>query len=275
MSSTIHHLSIAFIGGGNMASAMLGGLHKNGATDIQVVEPSPATRELLQTQFPLLRVIESIQMLLPAQVIVLAVKPQVMNEVCHSLVKAHSWLHSALIVSIAAGTTIGSIAHWLGGHRRIARAMPNTPALIGMGITGMNGSGLSQNDIDNASAIVTSVGKVIWFDTETHLDAVTALSGSGPAYSFYFLEAMQKAGEQMGLSAQDAKMLVVQTMKGAAHLAEQSPDALATLRERVTSKGGTTAAALDVMQQKQLDNTIILALKAAQQRAVELAQSQT
>jgi pyrroline-5-carboxylate reductase len=274
MTKSLLKQNIAFIGGGNMASAMLGGLARSGITGMQVVEPSPAGRETLQTNFDTLSVVDSISQLLPAQIIVLAVKPQVMHEVCTALKQQHNWIDSALIVSIAAGTTVGSISTWLGDHERIARAMPNTPALIGLGIAGLFGTDLNQQDQDHAAAILGSVGQVIWFNAETDLDAVTALSGSGPAYAFYFLEAMQKAGEQMGLKAIDAKALAVQTMKGAAHLAEQSPESLGTLRERVTSKGGTTAAALAVMQQEQLDEKIIKALKAAQRRALELGQSQ-
>ncbi len=261
-----------------MASAMISGLVRSTkvahtGVAIQVLEPSPAQRELLQTQFNGISVVATTEQLAPATIIVLAVKPQIMQEVCTALHQTHSWVRQALVVSIAAGTLVGSMAQWLGQHDRIARAMPNTPALIGMGIAGLFGTNLRQQDQDHASAILSSVGKVIWFDTEAKLDAVTAVSGSGPAYSFYFLEAMQKAGEQLGLSSQDAKALAVQTMKGAVHLAEQSPDSLTTLRERVTSKGGTTAAALSVMAQEQVEQKIVLALKAAAQRAYELGRS--
>jgi pyrroline-5-carboxylate reductase len=274
MTTALANQSIAFIGGGNMASAMIGGLVKQSVgAQIQVVEPSPASRELLQTHFPALLIVDSVEKLQLADMLVMAVKPQVMPTVCQQLAQQHGWVASTLIVSIAAGINIDAMTQWF-AHRRIVRAMPNTPALIGMGIAGVYGNSLCTADQAKVTALLSSVGQVRWFDNEPLLDAVTALSGSGPAYAFYFLEAMQNAGIQMGLSPADAKALVVQTMKGAAHLAEQSPETLATLRERVTSKGGTTAAALKVMQHHKLDQHIIEALKAAQQRAFELSQGQ-
>ena len=265
---------ITFIGGGNMATAMLGGLIKSTESNDNycVVEPIAAQRELINLTFQVktLRPEQSIEI---CDVIVLAVKPQQMLSVVVNLAKTcQPWIANTLVISIAAGVLVRSLSDWLGGHKRIIRAMPNTPALVGMGIAGL-ASAFTQNTSDKALslAILESVGQAIWFDTEQDLDSVTALSGSGPAYVFHFLEVMQASGIQMGLSTDIARKLAIETFSGAAQLARQSPLPLSTLREQVTSKGGTTAAALNAMNAEHLDQIFNRALFAAKNRAEQLA----
>lgn len=257
-----------------MATAILNRLVAKGqrAELIQVVEPSPSQQEILRTEHPLLKVLNDVTQLTPCDTVVMAVKPQVMRIVCEALA-VHAWSKKSLVVSIAAGTTLSSLSEWLGGHTNLVRTMPNTPALIGLGITGMCALAQTTESMRSAAQeILSAVGKTIWFDSETQLDTVTALSGSGPAYFFYWLEAMQAAGQAKGLSAEQARTLAVQTAIGAAHLADSSLESLSTLRERVTSKGGTTAAALTVMNERGVAESIIQAIDAAHARAVQLGQ---
>lgn len=269
-------MTLAFVGGGNMATAILNRLVANGYRTelIQVVEPSPAQQEILRTQHPSLTVISDVSQLTPCNAMVLAVKPQVIRLVCEALAN-YAWIKESLVVSIAAGTTLASLKTWLGGHTQLVRTMPNTPALIGLGITGMCALPATSLTMRNAAQeILAAVGQTIWFDNEAQLDTVTAMSGSGPAYFFYWLEAMQAAGQAQGLSAEQARTLAVQTAIGAAHLADTSEETLSTLRERVTSKGGTTAAALAVMNERGVAQAIIQAIDAAHARAVQLGQAQ-
>jgi pyrroline-5-carboxylate reductase len=273
-------LSIAFIGGGNMATAIIGGLLKTGQVvlpeNIQVVEPSASQCELLRTDFGIEQVINSHELLKPADVVVLAVKPQVMAQVCKDLSR-HAWVANTVFITIAAGIKIESLQHWLSGGEsndvpiRVVRAMPNTPALVGQGITGLAASSqATAADRKVATTILSAVGKTMWFENESSLDAVTAMSGSGPAYVFYLLEAFQAAGQKVGLSSEQAKQLAIETFVGASALAKTSPDSFATLREKVTSKGGTTAAALSVMSEKNLAAIFEAAVKAANDRSIEL-----
>jgi pyrroline-5-carboxylate reductase len=273
-------LSIAFIGGGNMAAAIIGGLLKKAHVvlpeNIQVVEPSASQCELLRTDFGLEQVISNHELLKPAAVVVLAVKPQVMAQVCNDLSR-HPWIANTVFLTIAAGIKIQSLQHWLSTGKlldvpiRIVRAMPNTPALVGQGISGLAASAqATAADREVATTILSAVGKTMWFENESSLDAVTAMSGSGPAYVFYLLEAFQAAGQKVGLSSEQAKQLAIETFVGASALAKTSPDSFATLREKVTSKGGTTAAALAVMKEKNLAETFEAAVKAANDRSIEL-----
>ncbi len=265
-------LRIAFIGGGNMASALIGGLADKltAAANIHVVDPVAAAREKLSSQFGV-TVAERIDATLKsADVLVLAVKPQQMKEVVAQL-KPH--MGAQLLLSIAAGIRAADLARWLGNYQAIVRTMPNTPALIGMGITGMVAlPGVSAEQREAANAILQAVGKTVWLDNEALLDPVTAVSGSGPAYVFYFMEAMQEAGRTMGLSDQASLQLTLATFAGAAHLAAQSSEPLSTLRERVTSKGGTTYAALTSMQQSGVKEAIVKALHAASDRGREMGE---
>lgn len=262
-------LQLAFIGGGNMASAIAGGLVRQGfaAGQIQVVDPSAPMRERLQAQWPQMRVMPAADALAPADVVIWAVKPQMFAQAAR---QAAALVRQALHVSVAAGIGSDSIARWL-GTGRIVRAMPNTPALVGQGATGL----YARADVSAAEkALVQNLlqptGLLVWVEQEQQLDAVTAISGSGPAYVFYFLEAMEKAGAQMGLPAGQARQLAIATFQGAASLAAGSDESLATLRERVTSKGGTTFAALQTLAQHNVDTSFAKALLAARDRAAEL-----
>lgn len=265
-------LRIAFIGGGNMASALIGGLagKLTAAGNIHVVDPVPAAREKLASQFGV-TVAESIDAQVQAvDVLVLAVKPQQMKDV---VVQLKPFIGRQLLLSIAAGIRAVDLSRWLGNYQAIVRTMPNTPALIGMGITGMVAlAGVSDEQREAANAILQAVGKTVWLDDEALLDPVTAVSGSGPAYVYYFMEAMQEAGQALGLSAEASLQLTLSTFAGAAQLAAQSSEPLSTLRERVTSKGGTTYAALTSMQQSGVKEAIGKALHAASARGREMGE---
>jgi pyrroline-5-carboxylate reductase len=203
---------------------------------------------------------------------VLAVKPQQMREVAAALLPQLTGA-KPLLVSIAAGIRGADLARWLKGYGAIVRTMPNMPALIGQGITGMVAmEGVSNAQKAAADDIMKAVGATVWLDDEALIDPVTAVSGSGPAYVFYFIEAMQQAAEELGLSAEQGKQLALATFMGAAQLAARSPDEVAVLRERVTSKGGTTYAALTSMEQSGVKRAIVEAIKAASNRGRELGE---
>jgi len=261
--------AIAFIGGGNMASALIGGLLAQGMapTQIEVVEPSEAARSSLLAQFGITAQALPGPGLRAADLVVWAVKPQVFRE---AALQARPLTSSALHLSVAAGIRSSSIAQWL-GTERVVRAMPNTPALIGRGMSAL----FARKAVDalerkRVEQLMAPTGEMLWVDEESLLDAVTALSGSGPAYVFYFLEAMTRAGTSMGLSQAQAHQLAVGTFAGAAELARQSDDAPAVLRQRVTSKGGTTHAAIESMEHAGVADALVQAIEAAQQRAHEL-----
>ncbi|WP_298289736.1 pyrroline-5-carboxylate reductase [Thiomonas sp.] len=260
----------AFIGGGNMSSALLGGL-LGAAVDgarLLVVEPLAPQRQRLQQRFPALQVLaEAGPALRAAQAVVWAVKPQ---QFAQAAAQVRPHLTDALHVSIMAGVRCGAIARQTGAQR-LVRTMPNTPALIGQGITGLFASAhASAQDRAVADALLAPAGRRVWVEREDLLDAVTAVSGSGPAYAFYLAEAMTRAGEELGLSAAQARELTLATLAGAAALAQDSSEPLATLRANVTSKGGTTAAALEVFDQADMQGIIDRALHAAARRAREL-----
>ena len=270
MTSTTTHPHIGFIGGGNMASAIIGGLLRQGhpADALSVVEPWDEQRTRLAAQFPGLQVLPGASdALKPVSLVVWAVKPQTFKE---AALATAPFVRGALHLSVAAGITSDSMAVWLGSER-IVRAMPNTPALVGLGMTGLFArDGASAADRALVEAVVKTTGELLWVSTEQQLDAVTALSGSGPAYVFYFLEAMRDAGARMGLPPEVAYQLAVGTFTGASTLAQRSDDPPQTLRERVTSKGGTTYAALTSMQAAGVKAKFEEALFAAQKRAEEL-----
>lgn len=261
---------IAFIGGGNMASAIMGGLIRQGvpASTITVVEPFEAAREALKTHLGIDALPAATQALQSARLVVWAVKPQTFKEAA-APVATHT--RSALHLSVAAGITTDSVAAWT-GTGRIVRAMPNTPALVGKGMTGL----FARPEVDAegkalVEAVIGSTGEFTWVDKEEQLDAVTALSGSGPAYVFLFLEAMTQAGVNMGLSAEQSYKLAVATFAGGSELAARSSESAEVLRQRVTSKGGTTYAAITHMQEQKLPEHFIEAMRKAQVRAQELA----
>ena len=257
---------IAFIGGGNMAAAIIGGLIAEGlpSADIHVVEPAADARQRLLAQHGVTAQAAAGPFLQRAAIVVWAVKPQVFAEAARA---AATHTSQALHLSIAAGIRTSSITQWVASDR-IVRAMPNTPALVGLGMTGLYAcAGADAADRALAEQVIAGTGQHVWLGDEQQLDAVTALSGSGPAYVFYFLEAMLAAGQQMGLTEEQAHMLAVGTFVGAAELARASTESPAQLRERVTSKGGTTHAAISALEQAGVKDQFIAAVRAAQQRA--------
>lgn len=260
---------IAFIGGGNMASAIIGGLLKQGLAPAQiaVVEPFEEARARLAQQFGVRAQAQADAALAGAGLVVWAVKPQTFKD---AATQARPYVQQALQLSVAAGIRSDSIAAWL-GTQRIVRSMPNTPALVGKGMTALYArGGVSAEDRGRVEQVIATTGEFLWVGEEKHLDAVTALSGSGPAYVFYFLEAMTRAGSEMGLAEDQARRLAVATFAGASELARASSEPLQVLRERVTSKGGTTYAALTAMEQDRVQASFVKALHAACDRAREL-----
>lgn len=252
-----------------MASAMIGGLIKQGMTtqDIMVVEPFAPTRDKLWGDFGITALTEPSDALSTAGLIIWAVKPQVFKEAAAQI---GNYAPQALHFSVAAGIRSDSIATWLGSEH-IVRAMPNTPALIGKGMTALYARpAVSLAGKAWVERVVASMGEFLWLGAESQLDAVTAISGSGPAYVFYFLEAMTEAAVLMGLSPEQGRRLAVSTFSGASELAHRSGEPLETLRQRVTSKGGTTYAALASMENDGIKQRFIQAMNAAEQRAREL-----
>ncbi len=265
-------LKIAFIGGGNMAQALIGGLagKLTAATNIHVIDVMPSTLKLLSERFGVTTATAPSDALSMSDVIVLAVKPQQLREVVATI---NPFLTSQLVLSIAAGIRAADISRWLGGHQAIVRTMPNTPALIGQGITGAYAlSGVTELQKESADALLRAVGATAWVTDEAQIDAVTAISGSGPAYVFYFIEAMQQAATELGLSAEQGRQLPQATFAGAAGLASQSDEPISLLRERVTSKGGTTYAALTSMEASGVKAALVKALHAAADRGRELGE---
>jgi len=272
-------MKIAFIGGGNMAAALIAGLagKLTPGANIHVVDPNPASLEKLTREYGVAVAATAGAEVAGAEVIVLAVKPQVMRDVVAQVLPqlqaAQQAGRTPLVLSIAAGIRAADLSRWLGGYSAIVRTMPNTPALIGMGVTGMvASSGVTAQQRDAADQIMKAVGTTVWLDNESLIDPVTAVSGSGPAYVFYFIEAMQQAAVEMGLTAEQGTQLAIATFTGAAQLAAQSPDPVSVLRERVTSKGGTTYAALTSMEDSGVKPAIVKALHAAAARGKELGE---
>ncbi|MCK9510368.1 MAG: pyrroline-5-carboxylate reductase [Pigmentiphaga sp.] len=267
--------SIAFIGGGNMASALGNGLLAGGLapSQLHVLDVDTAIREAWRQRG--VGVAEAPDERLAAcSVWVYAVKPQVMREVVAS---TRPWLREALVISIAAGLRLSSLGGWLGVSAdrpwsRLVRGMPNTPALVGAGITGLVAQeGLAEADRALAGQLMRAVGDIVWVDDEPALDVVTALSGSGPAYVFLFLQALIDGGVALGLSPEQARVLALGTLSGATRLAANSTESPAVLRQRVTSKGGTTAAALEVFESHGWAQAVGEAMAAAALRAGTLA----
>ena len=260
---------ITFIGGGNMATALIGGLLKRdfSAAQLRVVEINADNRARLQQEFGVQATAELAAAVTGSEIIVLAVKPQQLREVSQQLAPL---LSGQLLVSIAAGIRADDLAHWL-GIQNVVRAMPNTPALIQHGMTGLYAlPEVSKSQRDQAQNILGAVGESLWVQDEVMLDAVTAISGSGPAYVFYFIEAMQQAALELGFNDQDARRLTIETFLGAAKLANSSKDDISMLRARVTSKNGTTERALLSMEANNVKQHIITAAKAAAARAKEM-----
>ncbi|MFF7706416.1 pyrroline-5-carboxylate reductase [Pseudomonas sp. NPDC007930] len=263
---------IAFIGAGNMATSLIGGLRAKGvsASRISASDPGADKREQLAAEYGIAMFADNAEAAANADVIVLAIKPQMMKTVCQALQPALR--PGQLIVSVAAGITCQSLASWL-GERPIVRCMPNTPALVGEGASGLYATAqVSAAQRQQAEQLLEAVGMALWVDSEAQIDAVTAVSGSGPAYFFLLMEAMTAAGEQLGLPRDSAARLTLQTALGAARMALGSDADAAELRRRVTSPAGTTEAAIKTFQAGGFEALVNNALGAAAARSVELAE---
>lgn len=261
-----------FIGGGNMARSIIGGLITMGraADTIKVAEPDAQKREYFRDSLGIEAKENNEDLVSVCGTLILAVKPQVMKQVLVPL-QSHLLQHRPLLLSIAAGTRESDIDNWAGGGYAIVRAMPNTPALVGSGATGLYANQrVTTIQRDQAESLMRAVGVTAWLDEESLLDHVTALSGSGPAYFMLFMEALEQAGVEHGLERDVAHLLVLETCLGAAKLAMESDEDLATLRRRVTSPGGTTEKALQVMENASISRIIYNAFDAASRRAGEL-----
>jgi len=265
-------MRITFIGGGNMANALISGLLKQGfhPADLRVVEPSEENRQRLAAAFGIVclpAVDDSVQ---DCEVLVLSVKPQQMRE---ALAPLAGKLNNQIVISIAAGTRLADISRWLGGYGKLVRTMPNTPALIGAGIAGLYADPSVGNEgRQQAEQVLGAVGKTQWILEERLMDAVTAVSGSGPAYVFYFIESLRDAGRALGLSDEQSRVLAIETVLGAAALAADSVEDVAVLRQRVTSRGGTTEAALKSLEADQVKAAFMRAIEAANTRGRELGE---
>ena len=265
--------TITFIGAGNMARSLIAGLIDDQAPlDIRISDPDNDQLQSIKKIWPAIETFsDNAQAIDGSDIIVFAVKPQIMQTVCEPL-KAIIQEQTPLTISIAAGVSIDNISNWLGSNELpIVRCMPNTPALVQSGMTGLYANNqVSQEQHDLAESILRAVGSTLWLTDEDKLDAVTAVSGSGPAYFFLVMEAMQAAAEKLGLTAEEARLLVLQTAFGASKLALESSDDAAILRQRVTSKGGTTEAALKELIDGGLPELFDVALKAASDRSKAL-----
>lgn len=263
----------AFIGGGNMARSLIGGLVRGGMapSDIVAAEPNEALRAALADDFGITVEADNIAAAAGARTLVLAVKPQVMRSVCEALAQ-NVRHHSPLVISIAAGTRIDQIECWLGGHVAIVRAMPNTPALIGAGAAGLcANTRVTATQRSEAERILGAAGLTVWIEREALMDVVTALSGSGPAYFFLLIEALEDAAVSLGLPCETARALAIQTCFGAGCMLRESGEAPSRLRERVTSPGGTTQAALESFAADDLHGIVSRAITAATRRGGELS----
>ncbi len=264
-------MKIGFIGGGNMAAAMIGGLLQKGLVreDITVAEHQAARRDWLTQEFGVV-VSDAVDAALGADVLVLAVKPQQLRDVLCRLPPLRGEL---LVISIAAGVCASDISRWLRGHASVVRAMPNTPALVGAGVAGLYAlPGVTAAHKDQATQLLEAVGGVVWVESEAQIDVVTAISGSGPAYVFLFIEALEEAALDLGLPADAARQLTLQTFLGAAALAIKDKSPPAELRARVTSKGGTTERGLLALEEGGVKYLIGLAARAAAERAREMGE---
>lgn len=263
-------MKLAFIGGGNMARAIIGGLLARDMkpADIVVVEPDASARLRLLAEHGVRAYEAPGPEMAGADAAILAVKPQNMREAATA---AAPYLGDPLVVTIAAGIRIADLARWLGGHRRVVRAMPNTPALVHAGITGLHAPpGTSDADRGLAERMLAAVGATVWFDSESDLDAVTAVSGSGPAYVFYAIEALEAAARELGLAEGASRSLALWTFVGATKLAIERGEEPAALRAQVTSPGGTTERAVGVLEAAGVRRHFIDAVKAACERSREL-----
>jgi len=265
--------TVAFIGGGNMARSLIGGLVGRGGdpSRLRVAEPVEALRQGLAGDFGVQVFDGAAQAAEGADLWLLAVKPQVLRQVCESL-RGIAGRERPLVVSIAAGITSAQLQRWLGHPLPVVRAMPNTPALLGAGVTGLfAGPQVDGDGRQRAEALLSSAGATVWVDDEALIDAVTAVSGSGPAYAFLLAEAMESAGIAQGLSPEAARTLVGQTLLGAARMLTEGDEPPAELRRRVTSPGGTTQAAIETFQAGGFEALVGSAIAAAAERGRQLS----
>jgi pyrroline-5-carboxylate reductase len=265
-------VKVTFVGGGNMGAAIIGGLVARGfaATDITVIEPGAAARDSLASRFGVAVREAAGPGMAAADALVLAVKPQHMRDAVQPLLPLAP---ATLVVTIAAGIRIADLSRWLGGHAAIVRAMPNTPALVHAGVTGLYAPAtVGREGRGRAETLLAAVGDTVWLPREEDLDAVTAVSGSGPAYVFYFIEALEQAGVEMGLTPEAARSLALGTFAGAAKLARERGEDPAVLRAQVTSRGGTTERALGEMERAALKARFVEAVKSARDRSRELGE---
>ncbi|MHB9119057.1 MAG: pyrroline-5-carboxylate reductase [Burkholderiales bacterium] len=263
-------MKIAFIGGGNMAGAIIGGLIRQGfkPDGIRVAEISAENRDKLGRRHGIACHEDMAPCVAGSDVVVLAVKPQQLPSVAQELAPR---LVDQLVISIAAGVRATDLSRWLGGYPRIVRAMPNTPAMVQSGVSGLYAlPGLDAALKNQAQTILDAVGKTVWLEREEQMDAITAVSGSGPAYVFYFLQAMQEAATELGFDSETGKTLALETLVGAGRLAAGSPEDFATLRANVTSKGGTTERAIATMEAAEVRANIVKGIHAASARSAEL-----
>lgn len=260
-------MNIYFLGGGNMAAAIAGGLVKQNKHRVHIVNRGAEKRERLANELKV-SVSATLPELTADDVLILAVKPQDMQAACQNI---HP--NGALILSVAAGLSVDTLSRYLGGTRRIIRIMPNTPAKIGLGISGIYaGSEVSEIDRQTADQIMKSVGQTVWLETEDQMHNITGISGSGPAYIFYMLEALQTAAQQQGFSEQEAHQLALATFQGAVELARQTGEPFQQLRQNVTSKGGTTHEAIETFKSHQVAQAIAQGVEACIKRSKEMAQ---
>lgn len=266
--------TIAIIGSGNMGASLVSGLLADGypASKLWIADLDEAKLERIAQQSGIQTTTDNLEAIKHAEIVIFAVKPQILPQVASSVAEAIG-ARNALVISIAAGVREGSLVQWLGAKTAIVRAMPNTPALVGCGASALYANqGVTIEQRQSAEAILRAVGLVVWLEDEKLLDAVTALSGSGPAYFFLFMEIMQELGEQMGLASDVARLLTAQTALGAARMALQSSHSLSELRQQVTSPGGTTEAALKIFAEENIRDVFSKAITAARTRSEELAQ---
>ena len=285
LNKTTAPIHISIIGGGNMAGAIIGGLCGTGRLDehnkpakaalcqphnIGVIDINADSLIRLKGQYGVQTSQTIDENIKQSHVVLLSVKPQQMREVAQ---KIAPHLTNQLVISIAAGIRVTDLSRWLNNYATIVRTMPNMPALINQGITGIYANpSVDEEQRAIANAILSAVGDTIWLNDESQLDSITALSGSGPAYVFYFIEAMQKAAEELGFTSEQGRQLAMATFAGAVQLAMNSPESVSTLRERVTSKGGTTYAALTSLEQSEVEKSIIKAIAAAAKRSKDLGE---
>ena len=265
--------TIGFIGGGNMATSLLGGLISDNCPpgNIWVAEPDAARRDELSSRFGVKTTADNNELVGAVDVVALAVKPQILPEVGRGIAETQQ-ARQPLVLSVAAGIRIGDIDRWLGGNCAIVRTMPNTPALVQSGATALFANDkVNTEQRELAEAVMRAVGLTLWLEQEAQMDAVTALSGSGPAYIFLVIELLQQSGAKLGLSEETARLLAMQTAFGAAKMALESPDDSTTLRSRVTSPGGTTERAIGILEQGGIRELFDKALAGARDRARELA----